>query len=110
MTRSTLALTATALVSAAILTAGATGAPSSARRSSSAQQTNTKFLDNPPRGESPGDTISFTDTLRQHGHTAGFAEVTATLVDRKRDADELQGTFHLSGGEIMVQGSSLARV
>ena len=51
----------------------------------------------------------FTDILLQHGKVAGFAKATGTLVDRKRDANELQGTFDLPGGQIMIGGISLGQ-
>ena len=72
-----------------------------------AKQTATNFVDNAPKGESPGDAISFTDTLRQHGTVVGFAEASGTLIDQKRDANELQGTLNLPSGQIMIGGISL---
>lgn len=74
-----------------------------------AKQAETHFVDNKPKGESPGDTIQFTDVLRQHGHVVGYAEAFGTLVDHARDIDELQGTVHLSAGEIMIAGISLGQ-
>lgn len=74
-----------------------------------AKQTATNFVDNKPKGESPGDTIQFTDALRQHGKVVGYAEVLGALVDHARDADELQGTIHLHAGEIMIAGISLGQ-
>lgn len=91
----------------------ATAATSASRQSWTmvfdAQQTATHFVDNAPKGESPGDAISFTDTLRQRGAVAGFAEASGTLVDQKRDANELQGTFDLPNGQIMINGISLGQ-
>jgi hypothetical protein len=108
MIRTALIATAGVLGTAAILAASAAGgARHTWTMSFDAQQTSTHFVDNAPKGESPGDAISFTDTLRQHGAAVGFAEASGTLVDAKRDANELQGTFNLRDGQIMIGGISL---
>jgi hypothetical protein len=110
MIRTTLSTVAGVLAVAAILATSASGAPrTSWTMVFDARQTATHFVDNAPNGESPGDAISFTDILLQHGKVAGFAEATGTLVDRKRDANELQGTFDLPGGQIMIGGISLGQ-
>jgi hypothetical protein len=111
MIRATLIALASALASAAVLAATATGAAQKQAWTVvlNARQTATHFVDNAPKGESPGDAISFTDTLRQHGAVVGFAEVTGTLVDHGRDANELQGTIQLAKGQIMIGGISLGQ-
>lgn len=96
-----------ALAAAAVFSAASAGAtPTANAIVLDAKQTATHFVDNTPKGESPGDTIQFTDVLRQHGHVVGYAEALGTLVDHARDIDELQGTIHLSAGEIMIAGIS----
>jgi hypothetical protein len=68
------------------------------------------FVDNPPTGESAGDTISFSDTLYKADKRVGFGEVTGTLLDNKRhDADNLTGTLILKNGTIALQGTSLGK-
>ena len=105
----TTVITITGLLAAAVFLAGT--ATSSSHQSWTlvfdAKQTATNFVDNAPKGESPGDAISFTDTLRQHGTVVGFAEASGTLIDQKRDANELQGTLNLPSGQIMIGGISL---
>ena len=110
MTRTALITIAGAFAACAVLTATATGAHSQAwTMTLDAQQSETHFIDNAPKGESPGDVIAFTDTLRRHGTVVGFAEISGTLIDKKRDADELQGTIKLASGQIMISGISLGQ-
>src|SRR5205823_2217147 len=74
MTRTALITIAGAFAACAVLTATATGAHSQAwTMTLDAQQSETHFIDNAPKGESPGDVIAFTDTLRRHGTVVGFA-------------------------------------
>jgi hypothetical protein len=108
--RTTLLTVAGALAAGAVLASAATSAPrQSWTMAFDAEQTTTNFVDNAPKGESPGDTLAFTDTLRRNGAVVGFAEATGTLVDRKRDANELQGTFDLPGGRVMIGGISIGQ-
>ena len=110
MIRTTLAMVAGVLVAGAVLATTASGTThQSWTMVFDAKQTATNFVDNAPNGESPGDAVSFTDTLRQHGKIVGFAEASGTLVDRKRDVNELQGTFDLVDGQIMIGGISLGQ-
>src|SRR5437868_225014 len=111
MIKPTLPALATVLATATVLAATATGAAPKQTWTIvlDARQTATHFVDNAPKGESPGDVISFTDTLRQHGAVVGFAEATGTLVDHLRDANELQGTLQLAKGQIMIGGISLGQ-
>ena len=68
------------------------------------------FVDQPPAGESPGDTVSFSQILYSRHKQVGFGEVTGTLLDNKRhDADNLTGTLILHGGTIVLQGTSLGK-
>lgn len=100
------------LAAAAIFAAASAGATPTANANAivlDAKQTATHFVDNMPKGESSGDTIQFTDVLRQHGHIVGYAEALGTLVDQARDIDELQGTIRLSAGEIMIAGISVGQ-
>lgn len=103
------ALTAVALLAGAAFRTATAQAAAATTIVLDARQVATHFVDNAPKGESPGDTISFTDTLRQHGKNVGFAEVTGTLVDHQRDADQLQGTIHLAAGDIVIAGISLGQ-
>jgi hypothetical protein len=69
-----------------------------------------RFVDNAPRGESAGDTVSFSENLYVGNTRAGFSEVTGTLVDSKRhDANNLTGTLVLRDGTIALQGTALGQ-
>jgi hypothetical protein len=66
------------------------------------------FVDQLPKGESAGDTISFSQVLYRGRKQVGYAEVTGTLLDNARhDADNLAGTLVLKDGTIVLQGTSL---
>jgi hypothetical protein len=68
------------------------------------------YGDQAPRGESSGDTISFSEALYMSGTRVGFSEVTGTLADHKRhDATNLTGTLILHNGTITLQGTSLGQ-
>lgn len=68
------------------------------------------YVDQAPKGESAGDTISFSQTLSAGGKRVGYAEVTGTLLDNERhDADNLTGTLVLQNGTIVLQGTSLGK-
>jgi hypothetical protein len=68
------------------------------------------FVDQAPAGESPGDTLSFSQILYSGQKPVGFAEISGTLLDNKRhDADNLTGTLILPKGTIVVQGTSLGQ-
>jgi hypothetical protein len=116
MPRSRLSLAAIAvgLITAASAVAAAGGqAPSTTTLTFQGKQNarSAHFVDQAPLGkESPGDTISFSDTLYSAGKPVGFAEVTGTLLDNKRhDADNLSGTLILADGTIVLQGTSLGK-
>ncbi len=66
------------------------------------------FVDQLPKGESAGDTISFSQILYAGRKQVGFAEVSGTLLDNTRhDADNLSGSLVLEDGTIVLQGTSL---
>jgi hypothetical protein len=66
------------------------------------------FVDQAPKGESAGDTITFSQVLYKGHRRIGFAEVSGTLLDNARhDADNLTGTLVLTDGTIALQGTSL---
>ncbi|MGZ4186084.1 MAG: allene oxide cyclase barrel-like domain-containing protein [Solirubrobacteraceae bacterium] len=118
MQRITSALTALVMVAAI----GAATAIASTSSTSSTTQITTltlrsqqvtkslRFVDNAPRGESAGDTVSFSENLYEGSTRVGFSEVTGTLVDSKRhDANNLTGTLILRGGTIALQGTGLGQ-
>jgi hypothetical protein len=68
------------------------------------------YVDQRPKGESSGDTISFSETLFAGNTRVGFSEVSGTLADHKRhDATNLSGTLVLHDGTIVLQGTSLGQ-
>jgi hypothetical protein len=68
------------------------------------------LVDQPPQGESPGDTISFSENLYAGHRRVGFSEVTGTLLDNKRkDADNITGSLVLRRGTLALQATSLGQ-
>ena len=106
----------------ALVTVAAIGATTAIASGGSTSQTTTltlrsqqvakslRFVDNAPRGESAGDTVSFSENLYEGTTRVGFSEVTGTLVDSKRhDANNLTGTLILRNGTIALQGTGLGQ-
>ncbi len=66
------------------------------------------FVDNGPRGESPGDRFGFTEKLFQHGDRVGHDAVDCTIMRATRRSFTMQcvGTLTLKGrGQITIQGA-----
>ncbi len=66
------------------------------------------FIDNGPRGESPGDKFGFTEKLLQHGERVGrdAVECTVKRVTRRSFTMQCLGTMTLRGrGQITIQGA-----
>ncbi|QIK66654.1 hypothetical protein G7072_10160 [Nocardioides sp. HDW12B] len=66
------------------------------------------FVDNGPRGESPGDTFGFTEKLFQRGERVGRDAVECTIKRVTRQSFTMQcvGTLTLRGrGQITIQGA-----
>jgi hypothetical protein len=106
----------------ALITVAAIGAATAIAATDTSTQTTTmtlraqqvakslRFVDNAPRGESAGDTVSFSEDLYAGNARVGFSEVTGTLVDSKRhDANNLSGTLIFRDGTIVLQGTGLGQ-
>ncbi len=66
------------------------------------------FVDNGPRGESPGDKFGFTEKLFQHGERVGrdAVECTVKRVTRRSFTMQCVGTMTMRGrGQITIQGA-----
>jgi hypothetical protein len=108
----TIAAVIATAVGASAITATASTAPATATLTLHSKQVpgTFHFVDQKPAGESPGDTISFSETLYEGAKRVGFDEITGTLLDNKRhDADNLTGTLILRHGTIVLQGTSLGK-
>jgi hypothetical protein len=95
-------------VAAAALAAGSRTSTTSLTFTGVQVASSMHFVDQLPKGESAGDTITFSQVLYTGKRRVGFAEVSGTLLDNSRhDADNLTGTLILENGTIVLQGTSI---
>jgi hypothetical protein len=103
-----------ALAAIFALAVGAGTATLASASSTSAQQTITlvavdlpkteRYIDAGTKGDSPGDTVFFQETLLQNGRSAGGSEVMCVFVSR--NAGRCYGTLRLGSGTLEAAGGT----